>query len=813
MNDVLDSFGNCKLGVTIESKPNEELDKYIDIKVIGKGSFGSCKLVKRKVDGMALVMKQINVLDMSPREREDAMNEVNVLAMLDHENIIAYYDSFIVNGTLHILMEYANAGDIHREIKERTIKKQHFTEAEILRFFSQLCLAVQFLHQKNILHRDLKTQNIFLSIVNGKSRVKLGDMGIAKILSADTQFARTVIGTPYYLSPEVCQDIGYDTKSDVWSLGCCLYELATLKHAFDAGSLPALVLKILKGNYPPIASFYSNDLRQLVSSMLQTDPRDRPSIDEIIELPFIQQYLNDYNHNTADMSNQTAQKSPISNNIPMSMMMSKSPPAMSSPISSSKTPVKTTTTSSSSSSGRTAMSAPTTPINKKTPSKVNPTTPTRSASSSSISSSTSSSSSSSSSSGFVRKPPVPKPSTPLAKPTRSAPLVKPTSSIANKNSRPLVKQSSSPSLKSSSVTSTQQQSTSTAASITTTPLYTPPARPAVNITSSSRSSSSRHSIGGTTKSSSTNMTTTTTTTTTIQSQPVKSIGQPSIGMPPPTNTISSSSSSNNLSSSQKSNQLPRRLSTSNIITPPPSPTTRPTTPSGNTRSVTPTPTCNNTNVVPRPPSSSSTARPSITSSSSSVVTKSTSTTSSSSSTNTLSHSSSLVMPNNSYSIPQSSVVINSKRPSIRASIETSKSTVTVNTKPTQPPSPTSTSSSSSVQQQPLSRESSQEFSKPLVTLEVGEESDSKSSRDKKLLSRTNALRHFCNSIFGEELFGNIYKLLKTINGTSLDEDDENVQQQLETILGDKIYYLKYLQQLMYCESQLVSILPQRQESV
>ena len=92
----------------------------------------------------------------------------------------------------------------------------------------------------------------------------------------DTSLIRVQVGTPYYLSPEICLDKAYDHKSDIWSLGCVLYELCTLKHAFDAGSMHALVLKIMRGKYAPISTSYSGDLRQLVGDMLARDPQKRP---------------------------------------------------------------------------------------------------------------------------------------------------------------------------------------------------------------------------------------------------------------------------------------------------------------------------------------------------------------------------------------------------------------------------------------------------------------------------------------------------------------------------------------------------------
>jgi len=102
---------------------------------------------------------------------------------------------------------------------------------------------LQYIHHKRILHRDIKTSNIFLT---SNGTVKIGDFGISKVLENTLDQASTVVGTPYYMSPEVCENKPYTFKSDVWALGCVLYELCTLKHAFDANNLLGLIFKIMR---------------------------------------------------------------------------------------------------------------------------------------------------------------------------------------------------------------------------------------------------------------------------------------------------------------------------------------------------------------------------------------------------------------------------------------------------------------------------------------------------------------------------------------------------------------------------------------
>ncbi|CAE7578338.1 NEK1 [Symbiodinium natans] len=175
-------------------------------------------------------------------------------------------------------------------------------EEQILEWFVQTCFALKHVHERKVLHRDLKTQNIFL-MSNG--HVKLGDFGIARVLDATKDYARTMVGTPYYLSPEIIEDRPYNFKSDIWSLGVVLYEMTTLKHPFDADSLVILASKILKDQYPPPDASYSPDLLSLIRSMLCKDAPQRPLINKILCYSFLQdimQHANTTYHLGLDLS-------------------------------------------------------------------------------------------------------------------------------------------------------------------------------------------------------------------------------------------------------------------------------------------------------------------------------------------------------------------------------------------------------------------------------------------------------------------------------------------------------------------------------
>lgn len=289
------------------------MEKYSFIKVLGEGSFGAAWLVARKSDGLQFAAKEIRLAGLSPEDRNGAMREVSVLSRLHHPNIIRYEEHFMHNRSLFIVMEYADNRDLYSLIQSR--RGALFTEEEVLRYFSQLCLALSYLHEKNVLHRDIKSQNVFLTKMG---IVKLGDFGISTVLRNAQELHQTVCGTPYYFSPEMCLNQPYNNKSDVWALGCILYEIATLRHAFDANNMYSLIRKILKGVYPPISTCYSPSLSNLIASMIKLSPEKRPYTKEILDLPFISSallHLQKDLHSTID--GKISKRHPLESKIPI----------------------------------------------------------------------------------------------------------------------------------------------------------------------------------------------------------------------------------------------------------------------------------------------------------------------------------------------------------------------------------------------------------------------------------------------------------------------------------------------------------------
>ncbi len=182
---------------------------------------------------------------MSEEEKKDTIKEAKILEVLNHPNIIRFKEVYKTKkGQLCIVMDFADGGDLQKIVKETANQKKFLEEDKILNWFTQICLAIKHCHDRKILHRDLKSQNIFLT-KNGI--IKLGDFGIAKVLSNTVEKAVTIVGTPYYLSPEIINNKPYSFKSDIWSLGVLLYEMCALKPPFNGANIHMLAMQIVRG--------------------------------------------------------------------------------------------------------------------------------------------------------------------------------------------------------------------------------------------------------------------------------------------------------------------------------------------------------------------------------------------------------------------------------------------------------------------------------------------------------------------------------------------------------------------------------------
>lgn len=245
------------------------------------GTGGVFKAVRKRDKGTTVVLKQKRCRNLY--KRREAMNEVTLLTRLKHPNIVECFGSFwdSVRGSLYVVLEYARGGDLHSLIQSR---HSLFPEPWIWLGMGQICAGLLHCHQNGVVHRDIKPLNILVCGDDSTTdpKLKLADLGVSRQVGAHTTHLHTMYGTPLYASPEVCEGRPYNEKTDVWSLGVVLYEMAALKPPFLGATIFLLFKAIQKATYDALPDAYSERVKDLLASLLASHPDRRPPMAQIV---------------------------------------------------------------------------------------------------------------------------------------------------------------------------------------------------------------------------------------------------------------------------------------------------------------------------------------------------------------------------------------------------------------------------------------------------------------------------------------------------------------------------------------------------
>lgn len=265
---------------------------YEIFKQIGEGSYSKVYKAVRLSDNTVVAIKVVNITKMDKIMINSTLNEIRILHSVNNDHVVGYYEAFLdaSENNLWIVMEFMGGGDLACAIKLAKKENRTFPERVVWIYLVQLLRGLVSLNQFKIIHRDIKPANIFLT--TDQTVVKIGDMNVSKVV--ENELTRTQIGTPSYLAPEIWEGRAYDSRCDIYSLGCCIYEMAALKLPFEARSMEELKQKIRNNMIAPLPHNYSEELKKVIFKCLVKNPSMRPTAEKLLNSPIMELKISEY---------------------------------------------------------------------------------------------------------------------------------------------------------------------------------------------------------------------------------------------------------------------------------------------------------------------------------------------------------------------------------------------------------------------------------------------------------------------------------------------------------------------------------------
>ncbi|CAM8970787.1 unnamed protein product [Rhodiola kirilowii] len=252
---------------------------------IGSGSFSVVWHAKHSVMGTEVAIKEIATGRLNKKLQESLMSEISILKKIYHPNIILLHDIIEKPGKIHLVLEYCKGGDLSMYIN----RNGKVPEVTAKHFMQQLAAGLQVLRDNNMIHRDLKPQNLLLSANDNKAVLKIADFGFARSLQPQG-LAETLCGSPLYMAPEIMQLQKYDAKADLWSVGAILFQLVTGRPPFNGNNQMQLLQNIMKSTdlyFPPNPNNLSSECKDLCRKLLRRNPVERLTFEEFFNHPFL----------------------------------------------------------------------------------------------------------------------------------------------------------------------------------------------------------------------------------------------------------------------------------------------------------------------------------------------------------------------------------------------------------------------------------------------------------------------------------------------------------------------------------------------